>query len=112
MNRIKTPEDSMTTMTEVVFPNDTFKQPARLGDILTIKAKITRAFNTSMEVHAEVWLKRLPEMKPFPTNEAYFIFVALDGNAKPTTVPPIKPVSMEEKRQFAEALKRRENRFN
>ena len=148
---MKTPEESKTTMTEVVFPNDTnpmgivqggriiqlmdiacaicaqthsgkiavtaaidkvsFKQPARLGDILTIKAKITRAFTTSMEVYVEVWTKRLPEMKPFLTNEAYFVFVALDKNAKPTSVIPVKPVTTEEKEQYAGALKRRKVRI-
>ncbi len=151
MNKIKTPEDSKTTMTEVVFPNDTnpmgivqggriiqlmdiacaitaqthsgkiavtasidkvsFKQPARLGDILTIKAKITRAFNTSMEIYAEVWSKRLPEMKPYLTNDAYFVFVALDDNANPTPVMPLKPITPEEKEQYLNALKRRKNRI-
>src|ERR1035437_1953326 len=151
MSIIKTPDDSKTTMTEVVFPNDTnpmgivqggriiqlmdiacaitaqthsgkiavtasidkvsFKQPARLGDILTIKAKITRAFNTSMEIHVEVWSKRLPEMKPIQTNDAYFVFVALDEKAKPTSVMPVKPVTSEEKEQYIQALKRRKNRI-
>lgn len=151
MSIIKTPEDSKTTMTEVVFPNDTnpvgivqggriiqlmdiacaitaqthsgriavtafidkvsFKQPARLGDILMIKAKITRAFTTSMEIYAEVWSKRLPEMKPSMTNNAYFVFVALDDKAKPTAVIPVKPVTSEEKKQFKDALKRRKDRI-
>jgi len=151
MRSIKTPDDSITTMTEVVFPNDTnpmgivqggriiqlmdiacaicaqthsgkiavtasidkvsFKQPARLGDILMIKAKITRAFTTSMEIHAEVWSKRLPEMKPFQTNDAYFVFVALDEKAKPTAIMPVKPVTLEEKKQYKEALKRRKHRI-
>jgi acyl-CoA hydrolase len=151
MSKIKTPDDSKTTMTEVVFPNDTnpmgivqggriiqlmdiacaitaqthsgkiavtasidkvsFKQPARLGDILTIKAKITRAFNTSMEIHVEVWSKRLPEMKPIQTNDAYFVFVALDEKAKPAAVMPVKPTTTEEKEQYIQALKRRKNRI-
>ena len=151
MSKIKTPDDSKTTMTEVVFPNDTnpmgivqggriiqlmdiacaitarthsgkiavtasidkvsFKQPARLGDILTIKAKITRAFNSSMEIHVEVWSKRLPDMKPVQTNDAYFVFVALDEKAKPTAVIPLKPITSEEKEQYIQALKRRKNRI-
>lgn len=151
MSGIKTPEDSKTTMTEVVFPNDTnpmgivqggriiqlmdiacaicaqthsgkiavtasidkvsFKQPARLGDILMITAKITRTFNSSMEVYAQVWSKRLPDMKPFQTNDAYFVFVALDDKAKPTTVMPVNPTTLSEKEQYKEALKRRKNRI-
>lgn len=151
MKKYKTPGDSETIMTEVVFPNDTnpmgivqggriiqlmdiacaicaqthsgkiavtasidkvsFKEPAKLGDILTIKAKITRAFNTSMEIYAEVWAKRLPEMKPFQTNRAYFTFVALDDRAKPTTVAFLKPITANEKKQYKEALIRRNNRI-
>lgn len=151
MNKIKTPEDSKTIMTEVVFPNDTnpmgivqggriiqlmdiacaicaqthsgriavtasidkvsFKQPAKLGDILTVRAKITRAFTTSMEIYAEVWAKRLPEMKPFQTNEAYFVFVALDDKAKPVSVMPVNPITLEEKEQYEEAYKRKKNRI-
>lgn len=152
MSKIKTPDDSKTIMTEVVFPNDTnpigivqggriiqlmdiacaitaqthagkiavtasidkvsFMQPARLGDILTIKAKITRAFTTSMEIYAEVWSKRLPEMKPYLTNDAYFVFVALDDKAKPTPIMPVKPITSEEKEQYKNALKRRKNRMS
>ena len=89
----------------------TFKHPAKLGDILTIKAKITRAFNTSMEIYAEVWTKRLPEMKSYSTNEAFFTFVALDHKANPTTVPKVKPVSTIEKTLYKAALKRKKNRI-
>ena len=88
-----------------------FKEPSRLGDILTIKAKITRSFNTSMEIYAEVWAKRLPAMMPMLTNKAYFTFVALDENAKPTTVVNLKPVTENEKKQYKEALIRRINRI-
>lgn len=89
----------------------TFKAPAKLGDILTIKAKITRTFNTSMEIYAEVWAKRLPEMKPVLTNRAYFTFVALDKNEKPLVVVGLKPVTYIERKQYKEALIRRKNRM-
>ncbi len=149
---IKTPSESETIMTELVFPNDTnpmgiiqggriiqlmdiacaisaqthsgriavtasidkvsFKTPARLGDILTIKAKITRVFNTSMEIHAEVWTKHLPDMKSYSTNEAYFTFVALDESAKPIKINPITPVTKQEKENYKLALKRKNKLTN
>lgn len=152
MKKYKTPGDSETTMTEVVFPNDTnpmgivqggrivhlmdiasavcaqvhsgriavtasidkvfFKQPAKLGDVLTIKAKITRVFTTSMEIYVEVFTKRLPEMKSMLTNSAYFTFVALDEKAVPANILPLRPVTAEEKKQFSDAFKRRKNRIN
>jgi len=89
-----------------------FKQPARLGDILTIKAHITRTFNTSMEIYAEVWAMRLPALIPFLANDAYFTFVALDEQAKPTAVPALKPVTRGEKKQYKDALGRRKHRLS
>ena len=64
-----------------------------------------------MEIHVEVWSKRLPDMKPIQTNDAYFVFVALDEKAKPTAVMPVKPVTSEEKEQYIQALKRRKRRI-
>ncbi len=89
----------------------TFRQAAKLGDILTIKAHITRTFTTSMEIYAEVWGMRLPELKPFLTNNAYFTFVTLDAQAKPTAVVPLKPFTTSEKKEHKEALKRRKRRL-
>jgi len=88
-----------------------FKQPAKLGDILTIKAHITRTFITSMEIYAEVWAMRLPDLIPFLSNEAYFTFVVLDEHAKPTAVLPMKPKTVTEKKQYREALNRRNKRL-
>jgi acyl-CoA hydrolase len=89
-----------------------FKSPAKLGDVLTIKARITRVFNTSMEIYAEVTAKRLPEMKPFLTNYAYFTFVALDDYQKPVKIPPIHPTTERDQRYFEEALSRKLARNN
>ncbi len=84
-----------------------FKHPARVGDILMVKACITRVFNTSMEIYAEVWTKRLPDMQPRLTNDAYFTFVALDQHEKPVSVTPVKPVTKLEKERYKAALERR-----
>jgi len=32
-----------------------FKNPAKVGDIISINAKVTRAFEKSMEVHVRAW---------------------------------------------------------
>lgn len=51
-----------------------------------------------MEIYSAVWTKRLPDRQPELTTEAYFTFVALDKNAKPTSVIPVKPVTTIEKK--------------
>ena len=35
--------------------NISFENPIKLGNVVHIQAKISRAFNTSMEIHLKVW---------------------------------------------------------
>jgi acyl-CoA hydrolase len=88
-----------------------FKHPAKVGDIITINAKITRAFNSSMEIFVEAWAKKILSQKAYLINEAYFTFVAIDDNGDATTIPAVKPVSAGEKTQYAKAQKRRQLRI-
>jgi acyl-CoA hydrolase len=88
-----------------------FKSPAKVGDIITIKAKMTRSFHSSMEIFVQAWAKKILSQKAYLINEAYFTFVALDDNASPTIVPAIKTTSEIEKKEFANALKRKNNRI-
>lgn len=88
-----------------------FKSPARVGDIITIKAKITRAFGTSMEIFVQAWAKVIANQKATLINEAYFTFVAIDHNAKPTEVPGVKPVTAHEKEEYLNADKRKKERL-
>ncbi|MBN8692090.1 MAG: acyl-CoA thioesterase [Bacteroidetes bacterium] len=88
-----------------------FKMPAKVGDIITIKAKVTRVFNTSMEIHVVAWAKKIVSQKAYLINEAYFTFVALDDNAKATHVPQIKPSTLQDKKLFLSANTRRKSRL-
>lgn len=85
-----------------------FVSPARVGDVLTIKAVITKVFSTSMEIYTEVTAKRLPDMKPVLSNSAFFTFVALGEDQKPTAIPKIKPVTAKEKQRYKQAEERKE----
>jgi acyl-CoA hydrolase len=85
-----------------------FFHSAKVGDILTIKAKITRAFNTSMEIMVEASVRDVFGNKPQALCLAYFTFVAIDSKAKKRSVPPIALVSEEDKRNFELAGLRKE----
>lgn len=87
-----------------------FKHPVHIGDMVTIKAKITRVFQTSMEIYVEVWARKVKNSKTFLTNHAYFTFVAIDDNANPTKIPKIMAQSKEEKIQYKAALERKNHR--
>nr|HML58242.1 acyl-CoA thioesterase [Ferruginibacter sp.] len=91
--------------------NISFKNPIKLGNIVHIQSKVTRAFNTSMEVHLKVWGEDPQQKYKYESNEAYFTFVALDAHGKPRAVPAVLPESEEEIKLFDGALRRRQLRL-
>lgn len=91
--------------------NLSFKNPIKLGNVVRIEANITRAFNTSMEIHIRVWGEDNLHQYRYESNEAYFTFVALDPNNKPRPVPNLIPETEQEKALFDGALRRRQIRL-
>jgi acyl-CoA hydrolase len=91
--------------------NISFQNPIKLGNVVHIEAKVTRAFNSSMEVHLKVWGEDLTHQYKYSSNEAYYTFVALDPNRKPRPVPSLLAETEEEKKLFEGALRRRQLRL-
>lgn len=91
--------------------NISFESPIKLGNAVHIEAKLTRSFNSSMEIHLNVWGEDLTRPFKYKSNQAYYTFVALDPNRKPRPVPPLVPESEEEKKLFEGALRRRQIRL-
>lgn len=91
--------------------NISFETPIKLGNVVHISAKVSRAFNTSMEVHMKVWGEDLTQQFKYKSNEAYYTFVALDPHSKPKKVPTLVPVTEEEQKIFDGALRRRQLRL-
>lgn len=91
--------------------NISFENPIKLGNVVHIEAKVTRAFNSSMEVHMKVWGEDTVSQYRYKSNEAYYTFVALDPNRKPRPVPQLIPETEEEKRLYDGALRRRQIRL-
>ncbi|PST81925.1 acyl-CoA thioesterase [Pedobacter yulinensis] len=91
--------------------NVSFKQPIKLGDVITIEAKVTRAFNTSVEVRLDVWAENIPSGHRIKSNEAYYTFVALDPQDRTIAVPELRPETPEEIELFDGALRRRQLRL-
>jgi acyl-CoA hydrolase len=90
--------------------NVTFKSSARIGDIVTLKAKITRTFTTSMEIFVQVHSRNVLSGENHLINEAYFTFVALDDHARPFAVEAVKPVTKEEVSGYKKALERKKQK--
>jgi acyl-CoA hydrolase len=91
--------------------NISFKNPIKLGNIVHIEAKVTRAFTTSMEIYLKVWGEDSLHQYKYESNEAYFTFVALDPNGKPRKVPQSIPETEQEKSLYEGALRRRQVRL-
>lgn len=91
--------------------NISFESPIKLGNTVHIEAKITRAFNTSMEIHLNVWGEDLTQQFRYKSNEAYYTFVALDPNRKPRPVPELLPQTDLDKKLHEGALRRRQVRL-
>ena len=91
--------------------NVSFSKPIRLGNVVTLKAQVTRAFNSSMEVAIEVWAEDIPSNQRIESNRAFFTFVAVDQLGKPIDVPELVPETEQEKELYAGALRRRQLRL-
>ncbi len=91
--------------------NISFEAPIKLGNVVHIEAKISRSFNTSMEVHLKVSGEDVLHQYKYKSNEAYYTFVALDPNGKPRPVPSMIPETEDEKKLFDGALRRRQLRL-
>jgi acyl-CoA hydrolase len=91
--------------------NISFENPIKLGNVVHIEAKVTRAFNSSMEIHLNVWGEDIIQQYKYKSNEAYYTFVALDPNRKPRPVPQLVAETEDEKKLFDGALRRRQLRL-
>ncbi len=91
--------------------NISFENPIKLGNVVHIRAKVTRAFNSSMEVHMEVWGEDLKKQHKYKSNTAYYTFVSLDDQNKPQAVPALEPDTEEDKKLHEGALRRRQIRL-
>jgi acyl-CoA hydrolase len=88
-----------------------FREPIKLGNVITLSAQVTRAFSSSMEVHIEVHAEDIPSGTKVKSNEAFFTFVAVDQLGNPIDVPELIPETEHEKDLYDSALRRRQLRL-
>lgn len=87
-----------------------FIRPVELGDLLTLKSSVNRAFKTSMEVGVKVWAEHTRTGQIVHVASAYLVFVAVDEHGNRLKVPEATPETAAEVRRYEGALRRRENR--
>ena len=88
--------------------NVSFGQPIDLGAIVTLEAKVSRAYSSSMEIMIDVFVEDRLTADKKKSNEAIYTFVAVDQNGGAITVPELIPETPIEKERYAAALRRRQ----
>jgi acyl-CoA hydrolase len=85
-----------------------FNRAIPLGSVVTVEAKVSRAFTSSMEIYLDVWIEDRESGIRTKANEAIYTFVAVDETGNPVPVPQIEPITEEEKSRFDAALRRKQ----
>jgi len=85
-----------------------FNKAIPLGSVVTIEAKVSRAFKTSMEVYVDVWIEDRESQERTKVNEGIYTFVAVDTTGTPIAIPKVKPETELEILRYEGALRRKQ----
>jgi acyl-CoA hydrolase len=88
--------------------NVSFQKPIKHASIITLEAKVSRAFNSSMEIFVDVFVEDQVTGQLEKSNEAIYTFVAVDQNGGPIQVPELIPETDQEKERYEGALRRKQ----
>jgi acyl-CoA hydrolase len=101
---------SRTNVVTAAMDHIDFIRPVHLGDLLTLRSSVNRAFSTSMEIGVKVWAENTRTGCIAHVATAYLVFVAIDDQGCRQRVPEALPETPDELRRYEGALRRREHR--
>lgn len=84
----------------------TFRQPIKIGDLVTLTAQVTYTGRTSMEAEVHVEAENPITGVKTRTNNAYLVYVALGDDGQPIAIPPIFAENTEEQQKLDAARQR------
>jgi acyl-CoA hydrolase len=87
-----------------------FREPIRVGELVTALARVNFTGRSSMEIGVKVIAENVLTGEQRHTNSCYLTYVALDDHGAPMQVPPVVPETQDEKRRYDRAAKRRATR--
>ena len=85
-----------------------FNKAVPVGSVVSVEAKVSRAFKSSMEIYVDVWTEDRESGQKTKVNEGIYTFVAVDRTGAPVQVPPIQPETALEQERFDGALRRKQ----
>ena len=95
----------------VAIDSMTFRQPIRIGDLIIINAEVSYVGRTSLEAEVQVLAENPITGERTHTNAAYLVYVALDDEGRPTSVPGLIAETDDERRRMEKAKARQEHRL-
>jgi acyl-CoA hydrolase len=85
-----------------------FNKTVPVGSVVTLEAKVSRAFRSSMEIYVDVWIEDRQSGQRTKVNEGIYTFVAVDEIGRPVEIPQIHPETALEKERYEGALRRKQ----
>lgn len=85
-----------------------FNKMIPLGSVVTVEAKVSRAFSSSMEIFMDVYIEDRESGERSVSNEAIYTFVAVNESGLPVKVPELIPETKIEKQRYEAALRRKQ----
>lgn len=95
----------------VIMDSMTFLEPVYVGDLVTVRARLTWTGRTSMEAEVRVEAEKVASGVVTHTSTAYLVYVALDDDGQPCPVPPLELTTGEEHARWQQAEARRAYRL-
>ena len=95
----------------VAIDSMSFRQPIKIGDLVILNAEVTYTGRTSMEATVEVLAENPITGEQTHTNTAYLVYVALDDEGRPTSIPQVQAETEEDRQKMKQAQERQGRRL-
>ncbi|MBL8063087.1 MAG: acyl-CoA thioesterase [Anaerolineales bacterium] len=102
---------AQTRVVTVAVDSLVFREPIKIGDLVTFTAEVTYTGRTSMEAEVQVVAENPITGERTHTNTAYLVYVGLDDDNRPTTIPQLILESDEDKTRYEQAKIRQQRRI-
>lgn len=103
---------AQTRVVTVAVDSLVFREPIKIGDLVTFTAEVTHTGRTSMEAEVQVVAENPITGERTHTNTAYLVYVALDDESRPTSVPPVVAATDEDQKRLDLAKQRQQRRIS
>jgi uncharacterized protein (TIGR00369 family) len=95
----------------VVMDSMTFEEPVYVGDLVVVHATVTWTGRTSIETEVNIRAENALTGEVRQISTAYFVYVAIDENGRPTPVEPLRVETPDQRRSWQAAEERRARRM-